>query len=139
MINNNNKKPAVRDPNKNILKNEPLVNERFCRHCFLQLVPRINEPSIYSCPKCGCTAAQKDTYPSTKLRTTFPTFNPSDVPAKKHVIQSEEHKLPRSELYFKRRQQERNKVEGNDPYLAMLKSRQDLHITSTEYYDVDDL
>ena len=136
-INNNNKKPVpVRDSNKNVLKNEPVVNERFCQRCFLQLVPRINEPSIYSCPRCNCTSTRKDTYPNTKLRTTFPTFSQND-PVKKHVLQSTDQNLPRSELYFKRRQMERNKVE--DPYLRQLLQNNQIRITSTEYYDVDDL
>lgn len=140
MNNNNNKnKIPVRDSNnKNIIVKEDSINDRFCKHCFLQLVPRINEPSIYSCPRCNTTATKLDTYPQTQLRTTFPIFNPTDISTKKHVLQSNDQKLPRSELYFIKRQMERNKVEGQDPYLKTLKSRNDLHITNVEYFSYDD-
>ena len=49
-------------------------------------------------------------------------------------MQSEDQRLPRSEYFIKQRLAEKNKAEDADPYLKILRSRNDLHITSTEYY-----
>lgn len=127
--NNNNKTIITKD------NNQLEENSRFCKSCHLGLVKKLT--GVYSCPRCNCSVIKQDSYPTTKLRTTFPTFNQYES-IKTHVMQSEDQKLPRSKLYFKRKMEEKNELEDQDPYLTVLKNRGDLHLTNVEYFAYSD-
>lgn len=112
-------------------------NNRFCKSCHLALVKKQGE-GVYSCPRCNVSAVvMRDTYPNTKLRTTFPTYSPYE-PVHTHVMQSETQKISRSEEYIRKRAAEKNAGENNDPFLKMLKGRGDIHLTNIEYYNVEE-
>ena len=117
------------------------LENRYCTHCSLKLVPRINEPRIYSCPACNVTSNLTNTYPEVKIRLTFPSSDPTVPTDRQHakVVQNEDEKLSRSELYQKRRQEERfSKTEANDLMLKHLKANQALTITDVFYSESSD-
>jgi len=146
--NNNNKKPyTIRDDkrfNDFLATNlDATINDRYCTHCHLKMVhnPR-NTPYdryIYSCPQCNCTTNIHNTEPQEKLIATFPTHNAitgiGSSDNKKMVTQPDNQRLSRSKYFIQKRIEEKNKIEIQDPYLAMLKNNNKIKITSVDYYD----
>lgn len=122
----------LRDQNKNVIETPLDTLHRYCQFCHLGLV--MKEPEVFMCPRCGCNSTLKQTEPAVKIKTRFPVFDPSKSSNEVNIIQPDSHKLPRSQWFIKKNQEKRNEIEDSDPYLQILKSRQDLHITSTEYF-----
>lgn len=116
------------------------INNRFCIHCHIKLVHHNNERYLYKCPQCGVVAGIASTEPTERLTTTFPSSNPQGtqtVPEinKRFIYQSDKERLPRNKYYQIERAHEKNKTELQDPYLRELRKRQDMTITSVEYFD----
>jgi hypothetical protein len=140
----NNKKPnTIRDrkPFNDFLATnlDATINDRYCTHCHLKMVhnPR-NTPYdryMYSCPRCNCTANIHNTEPQEKLIATFPTHNAFSVTSNrgKQVTQPDNQRLSRSKYFINKRIEEKNKVEIQDPYLAMLKNNNKIKITNVDY------
>lgn len=80
------------------------------------------------------SAILQNTEPDVKIRVTFPTYDPNVSGNKKHIIQSKDESLPRSQRFIKKRLEEKNAIEDHDPYLAMLKQKNEIRITNVEYY-----
>lgn len=127
-----------RASNRNIITSPKDLENRFCVHCHIKLIQDSKEPDLYKCPRCNVAIGLRATEPGIKIRTTFPTFDPFAPHSRKHIVQHKDESLPRSELYIRKRLAEKNKEEDNDPYLKILKSRGDLHITNVEYYSHED-
>ena|SRR5215211_4726444 len=142
--NNNNKKPVIRDDkrfNDFLATNlDATINDRYCQKCHLKMVhnPR-NIPQdryIYSCPRCNVTSNIHQTEPEEKIMVQFPTHNAqSTTTNKKLITQSDSERLPRSTYFINKNIEKKNEIEVDDPYLAILKRRNDLRITNVEYYE----
>lgn len=114
------------------------INDRYCRTCNVRLVhnPR-NSPYdkyLYSCPICNCTSNIHSTAPGEKLMATFPTHNIQSATDKKLIVQSDQDRLSRSKYFINKRLQEKNEIENQDPYLAILKKNNKITITNIEYF-----
>jgi hypothetical protein len=139
---NNNKPHQIRDrkPFNDFLATnlDATINDRYCTHCHLKMVhnPR-NTPYdryIYSCPRCNCTTNIHNTEPSEKLVTMFPTHNAfNSLANKKQVTQPDNQRLSRSKYFINKRIEEKNKIEIQDPYLAILKQNNKIRITNVDY------
>jgi hypothetical protein len=89
---------------------------------------------MYSCPRCNCTANIHNTEPAEKLITTFPTHNAfNTITNKRQVTQPDNQRLSRSKYFINKRIEEKNKIEIQDPYLAMLKQNNKIRITNVDY------
>jgi ribosomal protein L37AE/L43A len=130
--NNNNNRRTV-----NTVTKPTDYKNRFCNHCHIQLVfdP---QHDIYKCPRCNVSTVFQNTEPDVKIRTTFPTYDPTLSANKTHVIQSKNESLPRSEQFIRKRLAEKNAIEDYDPYLNMLKQKNEIRITNVEYYSYED-
>ena len=134
--NNNNNKTQQPKPKLNTIVSPKDLKNRFCTVCHIQLV--FDEThNIYKCQRCGCQTVIGNTEPAIKIRPTFPVFDQTQ-PNKKHIFQSDNERLSRSQQFIKKRQEERNQLEVNDPYMVMLKNKSEIRITNTEYYSVED-
>ena len=143
MINN---KPKVREKRFNdflTTSSESNLENRYCRHHNVRLVhnPR-NSPHdkyVYVCPRCNCGNINiSDTQPEEKIMVTFPTHNASSATNKRLIAQPDSERLPRSTYFINKRMQEKNKIENEDPYLAILKQRNDITITNVEFFDAEE-
>lgn len=122
----------------NIVISPKDLENRFCVHCYIKL-NYDEHHNIFKCPRCNVSTTLANTSPDTKIRTTFPAYNANESSnSRKHIVQSEDERLPRSEIFIRKRLAEKNKEENNDPYLQIMKSRNDLHITNVEYYSHED-
>jgi predicted RNA-binding Zn-ribbon protein involved in translation (DUF1610 family) len=125
-----------RDKRTNIITSPKDLANRYCTHCYVQLIhDEIN--NIFKCPRCNVSTILANTSPDTKIRTTFPTHDHTS-PNRQHIIQSNDESLPRSERYIRKRLADKNKEEDHDPYLQMLKQNNQIRITNVEYYSWDD-
>lgn len=127
-----------RDKRRNIITSPKDLENRFCTVCHIKLVQDPKEAQLYKCPRCNVAIGLPSTEPGIKIRTTFPTFDPFAPNSKKHIVQSKDESLPRSEQFIRKRLALKHQEEDNDPYLQILKSRSDLHITNVEYYSHED-
>lgn len=117
------------------------LNDRYCTHCHIKLIhnPR-NSPYdkyLYTCPRCNCGNVNiHNTEPSEKLVVTFPTLDPTSLQNRtKNVLQADSQRLSRSQYFIQKNVQERNKLEIQDPYLAILKKNNKITITNIDYSD----
>lgn len=134
--NNNNNK----EKKKNVIANAGVdPNNRYCRYCNVKLVLSRTEKGVYICPVCNVANKIGGTKPQERLVTTFASFDPNTSPEKKLVYQGSEERLSRSQYFVNKQLKEKNKeLEQQDPFLKMLMQKNDIKITSTEYYSYDD-
>ena len=125
-----------RSPNNNIIASPKDLANRYCTHCYIKLI-HDETNNIFKCPRCNVSVVLSNTAPDTKIRTTFPSFDPTK-PNKTHIIQSDDESLPRSERYIRKRLADKNKEEDHDPYLQKLKQNNQIRITNIEYFNVED-
>ena len=119
-------------------------NSRYCQSCNLKLLHKfIDYPKqkyIYSCPRCNVTSNIYNTEPQERLMTTFPTTNATtSTSKKKYMFQSENDRLSRSQYFYKKNIEQKNKqVEDEDPFMKILRQNNQITITNVDYVDPND-
>jgi len=141
--NNNNNNKEIRPKKFNVVFDSQLKgqqNQRYCVHCHIQLINNPNntpfDKDIYFCPQCGVRYGIKETEPGEKLRTNFPSFLENQQG--KHIFQSANESMSRSKYFVKKRAEEKNAEQSNDPYLKYMRYRSNIQIRDIDYYNPDD-